>query len=194
MHFTVEAQRIAASYLSAGSIAIDATAGNGHDTLFLAESVGDSGFVYAMDVQALAIENVNNKLKERRLLHRCQLSLESHANVDKIVSIEHQQKISVAMFNLGYLPFGDKSIVTTKETTLSAIEKIHGMIRPGGLLSLIAYRGHAGGRQEADAVSDWIKSHNDHYRVERYEDAGNDRSPVLWVLTRSNSGRSDALP
>ena len=43
--------------LHPGDIAIDATVGNGHDTLFLVEQVSPSGKVFGFDIQQAAIDS-----------------------------------------------------------------------------------------------------------------------------------------
>jgi len=184
MHFTVEAQSIAKRYLEAGAIAIDATTGNGFDTLFLAEQVGDSGLVYGVDIQTLAIEAVRQKLQHAGTSHRCRLTACSHAQLNAIVDKFHQGVISVAMFNLGYLPFGDKTIVTQPESTIMALDQVAGLIRPGGLISILAYLGHNGGKTEALHVGQWVETKKDQFDVERHQDAGNENSPILWALSK----------
>ena len=184
MHFTVEAQSIAKRYLGEGAVAIDATAGNGFDTLFLAEQVGDSGFVYSVDIQKHAIEAVRHKLQHAGTIQRCRLTAGSHAQLNTIVDSAHQGAISVAMFNLGYLPFGDKTIVTQPESTIMALDQVAGLIRPGGLISILAYLGHSGGGAEALRVGRWVESNRDEFNVERHQDAGNANSPILWALSK----------
>jgi predicted methyltransferase len=184
MHFTIEAQRIATNYLSEGAIAIDATAGNGFDTLFLAETIGDAGLVYAVDIQENAIALVRTKLERAGISHRCRLRIDTHSNLNAIIDHSHRGLVSVAMFNLGYLPFGDKSIVTRSESTLSALEQVFSVIRSGGLISILAYRGHGGGSDEALGVENWIEQHAGDLKVQRFEDPNNAVSPILFALER----------
>ena len=184
MHFTVEAQSIAKRYLALGAIAIDATTGNGFDTLFLAEQVGESGFVYGVDIQKHAVEAVRHKLQLAGTIHRCRLTTCSHAQLDAIVDRAHQGAISVAMFNLGYLPFGDKNIVTQPESTIIALDQVASLIRPGGLISILAYIGHSGGKVEALRVGQWVETKRDEFDVERFQDVGNANSPILWAMSK----------
>ena len=183
MHFTVEAQRIASKVLSEGDIAIDATCGNGHDTLFLAERVGASGVVYGIDIQKDAIKVAQQKLADAGVLERCRLVTSSHANLETIVAPEHMGRVSVVMLNLGYLPFGDKNIVTKSDSTLAALDQSLKFIRPGGLLSVLAYPGHPGGQVESNGVREWILDRSDMLDVDHFQDSNNARSPILWVLT-----------
>ena len=157
MHFTVEAQNLAKRFLVRGSIAIDATCGNGFDTLFLAEQVGSSGVVYGLDIQERAIETVRKKLIAKGMLSQCRLVVSCHSQLNSIVNPVHAGVVSVVMFNLGYLPLvGDKSIVTRTETTLVALDHASELVGPGGLISVLAYPGHTGGLEEANCVANWV--------------------------------------
>ena len=185
MHFTVEAQTMAKKYLAIGSIAIDATCGNGFDTLFMAEHVGSSGVVYGVDIQACAIERVRAKLEEQGNLPRCRLVTDSHSNLGSIVEAAHVGRVSVVMFNLGYLPFGDKAIVTTPKTTLAGLEHAIALLRTGGLISVLAYPGHAGGLEESRCVAEWIEQRSASFQVANFSDQENVKSPILWLLTKN---------
>ena len=56
--------------LKPGDWAIDATAGNGKDTLFLAKTVTKSGQVFAFDIQDQALEMTRNLLAVNNALTR----------------------------------------------------------------------------------------------------------------------------
>ncbi len=137
--------------LRAGDCAIDATAGNGHDTVFLAEIVGSAGRVHAFDLQAAAIEETERLLIEKGLRERVDLIWASHDMLlPQLESLRAQ--VRVIMFNLGYLPGSDKAIVTQPDTTLAALQHSLELLLPGGLISLVLYLGHPGGQDEAEAV------------------------------------------
>jgi 16S rRNA C1402 N4-methylase RsmH len=187
MHFTVEAQNMVSQFVKPGDIAIDATAGNGFDTLFLTEAVGESGTVYAVDIQPQAIEVVRQKLRDANRESRCQLMVASHAQIASIVPIEFHGRVAAAMFNLGYLPFGDKSITTRASSTIAALDQVLMLLKPNGLLCVLAYLGHDGGTEEANEVSEWILRNRDVLSVEKFQDANNQRSPILWKLVRSTT-------
>ncbi len=188
MHFTVEAQTIAKRYLTEGSIAIDATCGNGFDTLFLAGQVGRPGIVYGVDIQERAIETSQKRLHEADLLRQCRLVVGSHSNLTTIVEPAHAGRISVVMFNLGYLPLGDKSIVTKPEITITALEQAVELVRPGGLVSILAYPGHPGGLEEVNCIAEWAggcQLGEKCFHVEKFQDPNNANSPILWTLTKA---------
>lgn len=187
MHFTVEAQNRVRDWIAPGDIAIDATAGNGFDTLFLANAVGPNGLVYAVDVQSAAIDRVHAKLTEADLSARVELFVGDHAELEQFVRAEHRTRIACAMFNLGYLPLSDKSIVTRVESSLPAIRTAAGMLRPCGILTILAYVGHEGGRAEADAIADWAASQKDQFDIQHWSDSTNPNSPILWWMQRRTS-------
>jgi tRNA G37 N-methylase Trm5 len=68
-----------------GSVAVDATAGNGHDTLFLAGAVGPSGRVYAFDIQPAALEATSALLAEANLEDRVELLLADHSFIAELI-------------------------------------------------------------------------------------------------------------
>ncbi len=192
MHFTVEAQKIAMPYLTVGSIAIDATCGNGFDTLFLAEQVGSTGVVYGVDIQERSIETVRRKLLERGGPPQCRLFVGSHEYLSTMVEPVHAGLVSVVMFNLGYLPSGDKSIVTKPETTLTGLQQAFELIRTGGLISVLAYPGHLGGWEEVRSVANWIEQNACSMQVGKFHDPNNVNSPILWTLNKLKYGRPPA--
>jgi predicted methyltransferase len=143
--------------LPQGSIAIDATLGNGHDTVFLAQSVGDNGQVYGFDVQIQAFQATMQRLRQRDLLHRAMLIHASHASMDEHIPQKIHGQIQAIMFNLGYLPGADKSIITQTDSTLIAVNTACRLLATPGILTVLAYPGHAGGDEEALRLSEWCR-------------------------------------
>ncbi|WP_309119104.1 class I SAM-dependent methyltransferase [Paenibacillus sp.] len=139
-----------------GDIAVDATMGNGHDTLFLAGLVGDGGRVIAFDVQEAALANTRERLAAAGVpASRCSLLLRDHAELAEALPAEAHGRVAAVLFNLGYLPGGDHSVVTTPASTLQALDAGLASLRPGGVLCAVVYPGHAGGAEEAGAVEAW---------------------------------------
>lgn len=137
--------------LQAGDCALDATAGNGHDTLLLAQCVGAHGHVYAFDVQARALAATQARLQQAGLLDRTTLIADSHAHLQQHVAVG----LKAAVFNLGYLPGSDKTVVTQPTSTVSALEQALDLLLPGGVLVVVIYHGHSGGAAEQQAVEQW---------------------------------------
>lgn len=188
MHFTVEAQRLIESHVSRGDIAVDATAGNGYDTLFLARLVGAGGLVFSVDIQHEAIQRLRQKLTNENLIDRVILSQNDHANIKQIVAPKFHGRIACAMFNLGYLPLGDKSITTQRHSTIQAIREVSSIIQPGGVITVLAYVGHEGGSEEAAAVAEWMRRDAADWDCADCSDPSNPTSPILWF------GRKRAEP
>ena len=135
-----------------GDIAIDATIGNGHDTLFLAEQVGPSGHIYGFDIQQAAIDSTRDKFRLTLLPECLTLIHASHAEMGDKIPAHHHGKISAIMFNLGYLPGGDKRIITQTDSTLTALTIASRILAVNGIITLLAYPGHPGGEMETDQV------------------------------------------
>lgn len=141
--------------LHAGEIAIDATIGNGHDTLFLAQHVGENGRVYGFDIQQAAIVATTEKLQHGQCLERVILIQASHAEMAAHIPVHHHGHINACLFNLGYLPKGDKRIITQTRLTLSALNAACQLLAPRGVITILAYPGHAGGDEETICVQQW---------------------------------------
>ncbi|MCI0702271.1 MAG: class I SAM-dependent methyltransferase [Planctomycetia bacterium] len=139
--------------LAAGEASIDATAGNGHDTRFLSVLVGPMGSVFAFDIQPEALARTAQKLHEASNVTLCQ---RDHAEMRNEIPPEFHGRIGAVMFNLGYLPGGDKSFTTQADSTLKAIASALELLRSGGILTVVAYIGHPGGSDEAEAVTNLL--------------------------------------
>ena len=136
-----------AQVITQEDIVVDATMGNGHDTLFLAKLAKQ---VYAFDIQEQALEKTSQRLQEASLTN-AELILQGHETVDQFVT-----EVKAAIFNLGYLPSADKSIITQPQTTLEALDKLCHMLVKGGRIAIMIYYGHEGGDIEKDAVMDFV--------------------------------------
>ena len=138
-------------FVQPGSLAVDATCGNGKDTLQLAALVGPTGHVWAFDVQQEALDRTAVRLAEADLAPRVTLVHLGHEQLASVV----EPRVGVVLFNLGWLPGAPREITTTTETTLQALEAARQVLVPGGLLLITCYPGHNGGDNEAAAVTAW---------------------------------------
>ncbi len=138
--------------LHSGDIAIDCTAGNGHDSLFLAKLVGETGHVYSLDIQEKAVEQTKRRLNEHQLSDRATVLVRGHEEVEAVIPSEHLSRVKAAIFNLGYLPGGNKSIVTRPDSTIRALRSLLSILPSGGLIILVIYHGHEEGKRERDAL------------------------------------------
>ena len=167
-----------------GDIVIDATMGNGHDTLFLAGLVGERGHVYAFDVQQQAIDRTGERLAAHGLSDRVTLIRESHARMSGHLPQEANGRIAAVVFNLGYLPGGEKHVTSAAQTTRKALEESLGLLGPGGIISVLVYVGHAGGQQEHRAVLEWLEGLPKAVRREHHNPDCAGHSPRLYTVAR----------
>ncbi|MBI1345808.1 methyltransferase domain-containing protein [bacterium] len=144
-----------AAVVSPGDIAVDATAGNGHDTLFLAQQVGPTGRVFACDRQPLALEQTAFRLRSAGCSN-VTLIEQDHCHLAVWIPEEYHGRLAAVMFNLGYLPGAGKLIITQAATTVMALEQAARLLRKGGIITVVAYTGHPGGLQETAAVENWM--------------------------------------
>lgn len=148
---------ILSEYILKGDITIDATAGNGHDTLALTKLVGLKGMVYAFDIQKIALENTKILLGQEGYLSCCKLIHDSHDHMKAYISESQRGKVSAVVFNLGYLPNGQKEITTLSETTLPAVKHALELIKPNGLVAITMYGGHLSGEVEKEELLKFSK-------------------------------------
>ncbi|GAX06286.1 SAM-dependent methyltransferase [Secundilactobacillus pentosiphilus] len=153
--------------ITQGDTVVDATIGNGNDTVFLASLVGITGHVLGFDVQQQALDNTATQLTLTGMINRVQLIHDGHENLDQYLA--PQQRIAAAIFNLGYLPGSNKRIITHSDTTLKALNTCLSHLRRGGIVALVVYYGHPGGEQEKAAVLEAVKALDQHqYQVLQY--------------------------
>ena len=142
-------------HVKPGDICIDATAGNGNDTQLLCELVGEQGKVFAFDIQEQAVQYTKERLEQSNLSHRAEVLLDSHVNMRNYVA---EDSASCIVFNFGYLPGGDHSLATRKETSIQAIYEGLKLIKKGGMMSLCIYSGGDSGFEERDAILEELKN------------------------------------
>ena len=184
MPLTQLAHRLIREVLSEGDVAIDATAGNGYDTRSLAQTVGPTGHVYSFDIQEAAIERTKTRLNAVGITN-VTLHQRSHAEMADAVDRQHHGQIAAVMFNLGYLPNGNKTITTQPTSTREAIIAATRLIRSGGRVTVLVYIGHEGGRDEASMVDSVLNAlPADRFEVQKHT-APTERAvaPILYSCT-----------
>ncbi|MDN7227151.1 class I SAM-dependent methyltransferase [Planococcus sp. N064] len=166
-----------------GDTVIDATAGNGHDTHFLAGLTGGNGKVFAFDIQQEAIDATRKRVEA---FTHVELIHDSHAKIGDYVS----EPISAAVFNLGYLPKGDHNIITKAQSTLAAMEQCLSLLKEQGLLLVVIYSGHDGGSEERDAVMAFVQNLPQvSYDVLKYEFINQRHSPPFLVAIEKKKSK-----
>lgn len=146
------ARHLAADYMARairpGDTVVDATMGNGKDTLFLCERVGEGGHVYAFDVQAEAVARTRERIAEAGFAPRATLLLAGHETMAEHIA----GPVQAVMFNLGWLPGAEHAVTTKTQTTLKAVRTATELIAPGGIVTVCVYPGHEEGARELEAL------------------------------------------
>lgn len=178
---TKMAQNIVQEVIEETDTAVDATLGNGNDTLFLS-SLLKKGKVFSFDIQINAIEKFkqnNENCSNVILIH------DGHENMDKYP----MGSPKAIMFNLGYLPGGDEKIITKADSTTTAVEKGLKLLCPGGIITIVIYSGHEGGAEEQDRVLELVRNLNprDFSVMESKFSNGKKFAPLLVVIEKNNS-------
>lgn len=153
--------------------AIDMTIGNGFDTLFLS-NILTKGIVFGFDIQKKAITNTNNLLKENNK-NNYKLFLESHENINQTLK-KYTHQIKLILFNLGYLPKGDKTIMTNHKTTLNALKNSFEMLKENGIILIVCYP-HEEGQLETKEIKKYLNKYQIPYK--EHHNTQNNYSPFL---------------
>ncbi|WP_028551427.1 class I SAM-dependent methyltransferase [Paenibacillus sp. UNC451MF] len=177
------AHKLIEERVTPGETVIDATAGNGVDTVFLAKCVGPQGTVHAFDIQEQALLLTEQRLaKEIPGCTSVQLHLNSHALLKEILTEAARGTVGAVMFNLGYLPGADQHTITKPESTLPALQAALDMLRVGGILTIALYTGHEGGGHEAEAVHEWLgQLSQKQYQVLEYRFLNRSNNPPYLI-------------
>jgi len=185
---TGEVHRHLKKVIGNGDIVIDATVGNGHDSQFLAEQVGASGHLYGFDIQPEALAATANLLATHHLSDRATLFLHSHATMKQKLPQKIDGHVRCIMFNLGYLPGGDKSLTTLPDSTLKALNQGLELLVPDGIISVLAYRGHPGGESECTSVMKWCNAlPREQFTVSINNLLPEHLSTPLWIVIRKRA-------
>ena len=160
-------------------LAVDATCGNGNDTAFLMNLGFDN--VFGFDIQAQAIQATHQRLGDNDSLTLIQ---DSHAHLNSHIT----QPIDCLMFNLGYLPTGNKDLTTSATSSLKALESGLALLSPQGLITIMCYPGHPSGALETQAIRGWLGNlESDKWIIETHLAASpKPAAPILYVIKREN--------
>lgn len=177
------AQEIITQALENGGTAIDATMGNGYDTLWLCQLAGEQGHVHAFDVQPEAIANTRARLEEVGVADRATLILDGHQNM-----AQHGiEPVDAILFNLGWLPGVAHAVTTRTETTLAAVNAALELLKPGGVMTICVYPGHDEGKRELAALLEWAQALDSSWldaRITSYLNIKNDPPVMIAVAKR----------
>ena len=177
------AMHVTLAYIMKGDTVIDATCGTGQDTAALARAAGETGKVFAFDIQQAAIAQTKARLDEEGLSN-VQLV---HGSFVTMGSYVLEESAAAVVFNLGYLPGGDHSITTTADETLAGLKEALRAIRPGGIVTAVLYSGHEEGAEEKRQVMSWAEDLDPrmyHVAYTGFINQKNDPPEILWITKK----------
>lgn len=168
-------------------IAVDATCGNGHDALVLAKLIftTELSHLYCIDTQKQALASTSARLQQElphlllkniSLLHQC------HSRFPEAIP-----PCDLIVYNLGYLPGGDKTKTTHVSTTLISLRAALSLIKPGGLVSMTCYPGHPSGAEEQASLIDYTsKLPAQDFLVCHHQISNRYLAPSLLLILKKN--------
>lgn len=177
-------QMLIEKHLVENSVVVDATVGNGNDALKMISQLGPDGCLYGFDIQKEALE-VAEQLLRSRGYHNYKLILQGHENMQEHLKAE---TVDMIMFNLGYLPKGDKSLTTKLDTTLEGIKSSLTLLKYGGLLLVACYPGHENGMTEYQGLQAYFEGLNQKQFNVFHSHFINQKNhpPTLFVIEKTN--------
>lgn len=180
----VMAQNMWREVVESGDVCIDATCGNGHDSAFIAQLLdltSGQGQLYCMDVQEVALRNTKARILEKVILtdddqfnNSVHLFQRNHRTFPEEIK---ENSVKLIVYNLGYLPGGDKNITTRKTDTLQSIIIAITLLKTGGLLSILCYRKHSIEAMEESIEIEKVLSELDPGSFRSFSHA-----PINWPL------------
>ena len=183
LSLSAQAHVILTDFIGKGDKVIDATCGNGYDSLFLAKNVAPLGIVYSFDVQYAAIKATYQRLQQTDLIEFIKLFQTGHEFMGDVIPKHDQGLIKAVMFNLGYLPHSDKKIITRQRTTLMALNTAISLLSPHAIITILAYPGHLGGSDELHTVAHWCTQLSSEFTTEIIKSThSNTTTPQLFVV------------
>lgn len=187
------AKSIWSRHLEVGDAAIDATCGNGHDTLFLAKFGLSS--LFALDIQAAAIAKTRELLEEHLEEEELQRVVLCHLSHEDMRKVPIAQPPRLIVYNLGYLPGGDKNLTTQTASTLQSVASALSILGKRGAVSITCYPGHDEGKKEEEALLDFARTLPPHeWEVRHQRWLNRHRSPsLLWIARVGETQTSPCL-
>ncbi|WP_373483782.1 class I SAM-dependent methyltransferase [Acetobacterium sp.] len=173
--------------INPGDIVVDATAGTGQDTLFLTQCVGETGRVFAFDIQAVALQQTNDVLEKSGYANQVTLIHQSHEFMVSALkeAAVGEQMVKAIMFNLGYFPNGDHAVTTQVETTMAALNGALFLLACGGLITLCLYPGHPGGAEESQTVITWCETLEAPFVAHHFQTLNRKSPPTFIMIQRT---------
>lgn len=169
------------AHIKEGDRVADFTMGNGNDTLWLSNKVGENGKVYAFDIQQAALDNTEKLLTEKGAPKNYSLILDSHSNLKNYIT----EPIKAGVFNLGYLPGSDKTKTTMRESTKKAVTDAIDMLDHDGIVLVAVYPGHEEGALEGQMLHEMLSEYTRYqYCMSMFKIINSPTSPYFYLIEK----------
>ncbi len=189
-------QDLLAEVVQPGDLVADLTAGSGQDTLALFQMVGKAGQVIGFDIQAQALSDTQERMVNAGAQVRLQRQDIQPPKRDSGIDLLQVNHADFAMMmpaspkgiiaNLGYLPGGDRRLVTQSKTTVLALEQACSLLAKGGRIAVVVYPGHSGGEEEGSAVNKFFSELQDpNFYVLQMKVSNRLQAPFLFVVEKT---------
>lgn len=166
------------NYIKKASVAIDMTCGNGIDSKLILDSF-DIKKLYCFDIQQQALDNTKNLLKNYR---NYEIILDNHKNFDKYI----KENVDFAIYNLGYLPRGDKEITTNYIDVEESLNKLLNKLNKNAVIIITFYPGHLSGKIESKEVLTFLKKLNQkQYMILKFTFENQKNNPPFVVMIQN---------
>ena len=183
MKLTEKAHQALFQVVQLNDCCVDMTTGNGWDSLQLSKLVGLQGKVYGFDIQNDAILSTQRLLTQSGKYQNFKLIRDCHTRFPVHLPRSFKGKIQAFTFNLGYLPGSDKSVITEAQKSLQAMKEAYSWLKKDGIISVISYRGHHGGKDEFNGITQWIQQDSiEHHRIVA---SVKENSPVFFLIRKT---------
>ena len=183
MKLTERAHQAWSQVVQLNDSCVDMTLGNGWDSLQLCNLVGKEGKVYGFDIQEDAISSSQHLLAKCGKYQNFKLIRDCHTCFPLHLPQSLKGQIRAFTFNLGYLPGSDKLVITETQKSLQAIKEAYRWISIDGIISVISYRGHHGGKEEFNGITEWIKE--DSIEHQKIEASVKESTPVFFLILKN---------
>lgn len=169
-----------AQFVKPGAFCIDATAGRGNDTLYLATLSGHSGKVIAFDIQQEAVDSTNALLAAHGFSGSAKAVLCSHTEMGRYASAE---TVDCITFNFGWLPGADHSVFTKAQSSVQAVQQGLALLKQDGLMTLCIYYGRDNGLSERDALLEYVRGiDSKQYTVIEHHFSNRPNNPPIYIM------------
>lgn len=161
--------------------AIDATLGQGQDTLFFlkARAARIAAFEVQADVAARTMERIGSS--------KVQVYLTGHEHMQESLPSDWVENTDAILFNFGYCPHENPQIQTRPKTSLEAVQQALTMLKVKGRMALVFYP-HEDWEEESALIEDFLMTLDPHvFAIQKVIQLNAKKAPFVVCLEKKKS-------